>query len=241
MTVGEQGNPVRGGHAGVDHPVVAGGKAGVIDRLLLWRVGPNKVASTILFAVIAAVPFPFGSHDPATISVWCIALACALPFAAPAGLGRARGLLLAGVVFILAGYGVVIHEQLASAPWFAGDHPVWAEAAAALHEPLRGSTSIARYQPYFALGPTLANTMALCLGLVIGTDRLRARQCMSVFAWSGVAYAVYGIFGAILEPTMILWRDREGYIGNALGTFINRNTAATYFGCCRNCVVADPA
>jgi O-antigen ligase len=51
-------------------------------------------------------------------------------------------------------------------------------------------------------------------------------------AWSGAAYAFYGIFSLLLEPTMILWREKTAYVGSLTATFINRNTAATYFGSC---------
>src|SRR4051812_18552442 len=51
-------------------------------------------------------------------------------------------------------------------------------------------------------------------------------------AWAGAAYAGYGIFSLLVEPRMILWRGKTAYVGNLTGTFINRNTAATYFGSC---------
>jgi O-antigen ligase len=31
---------------------------------------------------------------------------------------------------------------------------------------------------------------------------------------------------------MLLWRDKRDYLGNLTGTFVNRNTAAAYFGSC---------
>src|SRR5581483_1172193 len=36
----------------------------------------------------------------------------------------------------------------------------------------------------------------------------------------------------LIEPTLILWRDKTAYLGSVTGTFINRNTAAAYFGSC---------
>ena len=39
-------------------------------------------------------------------------------------------------------------------------------------------------------------------------------------------------FRCSFEPTLILWREKTAYVGNLTGTFINRNTAATYFGSC---------
>ncbi len=51
-------------------------------------------------------------------------------------------------------------------------------------------------------------------------------------AWAGVGYAVYGILALLLDPTEILWREKTAYVGNLTSTFINRNTAAAYFGSC---------
>jgi O-antigen ligase len=92
--------------------------------------------------------------------------------------------------------------------------------------------SITRGEPFFALGAPLACILALICGLVIGADRDRAHQILQVIAWSGAAYAVYGLLSFFLEPTMILWREKRAYLGSVTGTFINRNTAAAYFGSC---------
>ena len=36
----------------------------------------------------------------------------------------------------------------------------------------------------------------------------------------------------LVEPTLLLWREKRAYVGNVTGPFVNRNTAATYFGSC---------
>jgi O-antigen ligase len=51
-------------------------------------------------------------------------------------------------------------------------------------------------------------------------------------AWAGAGYAIYGIFALLFEPTTVLWREKTAYVGNLTATFINRNTAAAYFGSC---------
>src|SRR4029078_5754735 len=43
---------------------------------------------------------------------------------------------------------------------------------------------------------------------------------------------IYGILSLLLEPNMILWREKTAYVGSLTATFINRNTAATYLGSC---------
>jgi O-antigen ligase len=188
----------------------------------------------ILCAVAALAPLPFGSTDPVTIAVWCVMLGVALVLAPLRHLARAHFVLLGGVALVIAAYGLVLHEQLAAHPWLplATPHPVWKEASDALGLPLEPSVSIARNQPYFALGAPLADVLALLCGIIAGADRRRARTLVKVIAWSGVAYAVFGIIGFVVDPTKILWRDKIAYQNVLTATFINRNTAAPYFGAC---------
>jgi O-antigen ligase len=187
-----------------------------------------------LLVVIAGAPFPFGSSNPTAIAFWCIILG----FVALAASLSAHHLrpghltLLGGIILIVMFYGFVLHEQLADHPWLAAPHPLWAQASQALGVAQTPSVSITRGEPFFALGAPLACVLALICGLILGTDRNRAHQILQVIAWSGMAYAAYGILSFLIEPTMILWRDKRAYLGNVTGTFINRNTAAAYFGSC---------
>src|ERR1019366_6019623 len=94
------------------------------------------------------------------------------------------------------------------------------------------SVSIARNEPFFALGAPLANMLAVICSFIVCIDRDRARQLLLVIAWSGMAYAVYGIAGHLIDPAHILWREKEANLDVLTSTFISRNTAAVYFGSC---------
>lgn len=153
-------------------------------------------------------------------------------FASPRGLRRQHVPLigLAGVVFIA--YGFVLHEQLSASPWVAQPHPLWSKAAEALGTSISPSVSIARNQPYFSLGAPLANALAIVCSFIICIDRERARQLILVIAWSGAGYALYGILTYVTDPTRILWYEKLSYRDVLTSTFVNRNTAAVYFGSC---------
>jgi O-antigen ligase len=194
--------------------------------------GSNRLTSYLLFATAAGAPFPFGSRDRATVAFWCIVLGIAAISASVRDLGRPRQILLLGVAFIAAWYSFVLHEQLSDRTWLANPHPLWAEASELLGTGLTPSVSITKHEPFYSLGPPLAAALALVAGLVAGSDRLRARQLLTVVGWSGAGYALFGIVSTLFEPTMILWHERHSGIGSVTGTFINRNTAATYFGSC---------
>jgi O-antigen ligase len=74
--------------------------------------------------------------------------------------------------------------------------------------------------------------LAVTCGFLVGRDGDRARQLMKVIAWSGAAYACYGILAHLFDPEHILGLTKEVYLDSVTATFINRNTAATYFGSC---------
>ena len=174
----------------------------------------------------------FGSREPTTIAVWCGLLGVGLILASPKRLQRGHWLVLGGIAFVVLCFGFVLHEQLSDHPWIAAFNPVWAKASQALGQQLVPSVSIVRGQPFFALGLPLANMLALVLGLIVGADLDRARRGVRVMAWAGGGYAVYGILALLFDPTGILWREKTAYVGNLTATFINRNTAAAYFGSC---------
>ncbi|MBI5128463.1 MAG: O-antigen ligase family protein [Rhodopseudomonas palustris] len=192
----------------------------------------NLLSATIVFFVVAAAPFPFGSTNDIAIAFWCLCLGVALTFVSTAGLRRRHLRLLGGIGLIAVGYAFVLHEQLSDHPWIAPFQQVWTQTAELLGTPISPSASIVKSQPLFALGAPLANILAITLGIIICADRGRARQLLWVIAISGAAYAAYGVLSFLIEPTMILWRDKKAYLGSVTGTFINRNTAAAYFGSC---------
>lgn len=194
--------------------------------------GANPIAVFILFVTVAVAPLPFGSRDPTIVALWCIFLGIGVVSAATGRIERPQQTLLLVVGLIVAFYVLVLHEQLSAVPWIAKPHPLWARASGLLGAELSASVSIARNEPFYSLGAPLAAVLALALGLIVGSDRRRARQLLLVVGWSGVAYAGYGIVSSLVEPTMILWREKRAYVGYVTGTFINRNTAATYFGSC---------
>jgi O-antigen ligase len=136
-----------------------------------------------------------------------------------------------GVVVILA-YILVLHEQLAEHPWIASPHQLWQEAARTLGISITPSVSIARNEPFFTLGAPLSNMLAIICSFIVCMDRIRARQLILVIAWSGVAYALYGMAAYLIDPTHLLWLEKRAYRDVLTSTFVNRNTAAVYFGSC---------
>ncbi len=181
---------------------------------------------------MAGAPLPLGSADPSTIAFWCSVLGVGVVAASPRKLRRDHIPLIVLVVVVILAYALILHEQLAARPWLAEPNPLWSRTAQALDAPIPSSVSIARNQPYFALGAPLANILAVVCSFLVCIDRDRARQLLLVIAWSGAGYALYGIATYLTGPARILWYEKSVYRDVLTATFINRNTAAAYFGSC---------
>jgi O-antigen ligase len=193
------------------------------------------LGSWVLFAAVALAPLPFGSNPPTAIAFWCIVLGAGVVLTSQAALALRPGQLAfaALAAIVVAGYSLVLYEQLAEHPLIpAQPNPVWGEAEAALGMPLVPTVAIAHGQPWLELGRPLVCLLALAGGFLVGVERERARQLIKVIAWSGIAYAVYGIISHLLDPTHILWLEKTAYLDSVTGTFVGRNSAGAYFGSC---------
>jgi O-antigen ligase len=186
-------------------------------------------SSILLYLVVALAPLPLGSTEPAIVALWCIVLGVAVIFTSFLEFRKVKLVAVGLVGAIVAAYALVLHEQLAAQPWIADAHPIWRETSDLLGRPIQPSVSIARNQPLFAIGAPLAALLSFLCGLIVCADRVRAHQFLKLIAWSGVAYAVYGIVLALIDPVTMAFRGRPVPLTS---TFVNRNTAAVYFGSC---------
>jgi hypothetical protein len=192
----------------------------------------GRISAGVLYVALAAPPFLFGSREPIFVAWWCAILGAGLIFAPTRRLLAGHLAVLAVLAFVALCFGFVLHEQLSDHPWIANFNPIWARASKAFDGQFFPSVSIVKNQPFLALGPSLANMLALVLGLLVGVDTNRARRAIRVMAWASIAYGLYGILALLLDPSEILWRQKTAYEGSLTATFVNRNTAACYFGSC---------
>ena len=194
---------------------------------MLQRVAP----ATVLVFVAAVAPFPLGSIDPFFTMMWSAILALGLAAAVLAPIGTAQARLVALIIAIGLGICVVEGARGLAGNRLVPSDPIWAQASAALKTQLQPIIAPTKHKALFAAGPTIAFLSALCLGVLVGgLGTSVASRSLNVIAWSGVGYALYGFYAVAFTPGMVLWMERKGYAGSMLGTFLHRNTAATYFG-----------
>jgi O-antigen ligase len=172
-------------------------------------------------AAIALAPLPFGLVEPAYQSLWAVALGAIL-FASQLFQGeRARHsislLLLMVAAAVLAS---VFAFQL-------GTFRFWGSVESHSNSQttwLSLGTSLA------ASGNLLLLFLTIACGLSLGQNPERGERLAIVVGWSALVYGAVGLYQASFAPNELLWALRPGYKGLVLGTFVNRNTSAAYFG-----------
>jgi len=161
---------------------------------------------------------------------WCALLAASLTGADFSHLRPGQGAWLAAVPLGLAAVAGAALAQSFAPVGVLPAHPVWRQASDLLGIELPARPFPTAEPPWQSLGPPLLFTLAFVRAYFVAADERGAERLVRVLAWSGLAYAVYAIGAAVLAPGTVLWWTKEAYRGNLTGTFINRNTAAVFFG-----------
>jgi hypothetical protein len=96
--------------------------------------------------------------------------------------------------------------------------------------PVHGTISVAP-------GTTLEALPALALPFLVFMSALALFQgddegllLLRFLAYFGVAYAVFGVLQELFLPEQLLFEPKKYYVGDLSATFVNRNTAGTFFG-----------
>lgn len=124
----------------------------------------------------------------------------------------------------------VVLLQMVPNPAAFSPHATWIRAEALLGEPLAKTASLDVAQGWAALGRPILVLLAFTGAFLAATERSCATLIVRVLAYAGAAYALYGIAALLFDPTSLLGVERYAYVGDLTGTFVNRNTAATFFG-----------
>jgi O-antigen ligase len=193
---------------------------------------PKNVAPFLVCLVISLAPLPFGSAEPFWGAVWCALLGVALLLGARrlGSEGRLRTpiLLLLSVVTV---WCVIVALQYLPAGLLTTAGPGWVDAGHILGDhPLVPKLAAYGEIPIAAIVPPLSLVMGLLVGLVFGAEPGFTERIYRWVAIAGLFYAGFSIFSEITNPNMLLWREKIAYLESLTGTFVNHNTAATFFG-----------
>lgn len=200
----------------------------------LASTGPGSNLSTlsrfVALAVFVLAPFPFGSTELVWICTWNVLLAFSLLTADHSSISRGQFRLLLPLYVTLMIITAVVFVQIWPNPPFGRVDPAWRPAHDLLGVPAPDRISMTVNAPWLALGYPLLFVMALSRAFMLAADPREARQMIQILAWAGFVYALYGMLAQLGDPEVLLFRRKEAYLGAATGTFVNRNTAATFWG-----------
>lgn len=195
----------------------------------LWRrigEGAQALSRWLAIGTVVLAPLPFGSVEARWTALWCMTMALSLALTGRLGLETGQRRIIASVLLVYALFLGVIALQAGNIQ----PDPLWDRAAALLDLPLQPRASASQTGSIMALGNSLLLVMTFCRIVLLAADRRDAERLFRILAWAGLAYALFAVVSFALDPTTVLWRSKPAYLGNLTGTFINRNTAATFFG-----------
>lgn len=194
----------------------------------------SKVAAFLLISTILVSPIPFGAvHDWAwalmAVAIGVTAAAFVLSRDMTRFVTEWRGRLclpLLGFVAVLVW--IIFQLQHLVRPSLA--HPVWRIAADNPGIRPQNLISLNPDATLDGLARLMTYGLVFLLAVAFGRGRQFANFSMRFFAFSGLVIALYAIISWQFAPNWLLWKQKEYYHGFATGTFVNRNTFATYTG-----------
>jgi O-antigen ligase len=189
-----------------------------------------KAFSLVFGLCIAAAPFWFASVEalPQLILLVCLGISVTgLAVFMPSRALPTWGLVFVVVLPLMATLLVAFLQNTSLVP----RHAFWLQANNVLGEPLPSKIIAEGGMVFQALAPVFLLTLSVLGGILIGAG---GRDSAWIFTKRlglvGVAYAVYGIVSFMVMPDQLLWIQKRFYRESLTSTFVNRNTAALFFG-----------
>lgn len=195
----------------------------------------QRASLYMVAGLLAWCPFFFGSNR---VLPWLVNLAVAIAALAlylvpvvrgaavlPVSFWRYRWLLLP--VLGVLGWALV---QLAPTGIDAISNPVWAHAAELTGVRRAGRITANPMLTEYALLRLVTCIVCGWLVLQLASESANAELLYRVLLWSGAAYGAYGLFQWIFLRDWVLWLSLPYHPTYLSATFVNRNSAATYFG-----------
>jgi O-antigen ligase len=193
-------------------------------------VAVDRLGFLILALSIVAAPIPFGSNSADAAGILGLLLSICLfgSIMVPVPRAEIRGL-QAAVLWLAALIVAITIVQVLPFDAGAWAHPVWGLAKGAI-DTSPPTIAVSRYQPLHSIGYVLLPLAAFVSCLVYAARDRRYMRLMHVILALNVAVTVLSLLQYALAPNMLLWVEKRHYLDSFTGTFVNRNSAATYFG-----------
>ena len=127
---------------------------------------------------------------------------------------------------VIALWSAIQVAPLEGMPWAS---PIWRKAQGLIGD-AHDAIAVARYQPLYSLGYVLLPFAAFISALIYVRDSDRYTRFLNIVIGVGCIVTVVCIAQYHYTPGALLWAEKQHYHGSFTGSFVNPNTAATYFG-----------
>ena len=116
------------------------------------------------------------------------------------------------------------------APWTpeSWHHPLWKSAGDVLGQKLEGRITLDAHESATGLMRLLTYGGIFWLALQYGRDAKYARRMVVALAIAGTVYAIYGLAMELSGANLVLWYEKEFYVGSVTSVFHYKNSYATY-------------
>jgi O-antigen ligase len=188
----------------------------------------------LLIGILALSPLPLGSARPLPWSMLALAVGVLLLVALcheaidPSPKSRLRPLLLPLLLASLVFVWIVV--QLLPSNIALSSEPIWSMAQNALGTTITSSISVDRAQTAAELLQLLTYTGVFLASWRATRESEGAWLVMRAVGWIGTVYALYGLVNYSLGNQTILWLPKWAYRDDLTGSFVNRNSFATFLG-----------
>ncbi len=209
-----------------DPPAASDGSASIATRASrFWA----RVLRILLPAVLLIALVPLGSTGIYAMPIAMLAAAAWCVGTVPVA-GRMRWPVAAAllVALLMAAY---MLAQITPGLEGLTPHPIWAEASALLRRNLPATVSVAPSRTLSALPPVVMPFLIFSGVIVLYRSDRQAIALLRFLGFAGVAVALFGIGQHFLFPDTLLVFPKTSYRDSLTAVFVNRNSAATFFGC----------
>ena len=205
-----------------------------MTRILQFAGATEKLRSVQLWAtafVLVLAPLFFGSVDQFWIAVWIVVLLITtiLGVFVPLNIGQAR--VVWAFLSVCLVYAIVAVIQVVPGVLTSLDDSIWQQANDVLGTHVEPRISSTAQIPPLAIGHFLLVVTAFLSGFFAGTSRRSVSRIISAARTAILIYAIFGLVALVVTPNLLLWVPKVAYRGSLTATFVNKNTAAAFFGC----------
>jgi len=201
----------------------------------------NTLLHKFFLLVLVLAPLPLGSNREWSWSL-CAFLVAVITLIwvlhslfQPRQVARPPSLPVVAIFLLVCAWAWIQTVAWVPAGW---KHPLWVMTAQALGKELPGSISVAAEDGFVALMRLLCYGLVFFLAYQFGGDRIKALSTFKWIAFGGFVYAIYGLIIFWGDYGTLFWFFDEAYKGDVRGTFVNRNSFATYVGLALLCAIA---